>query len=111
MSLEESQKRLRAAGRNDACPCGSGKKYKKCHRAEDESVVHAQHAQQKAVADAAAEPAAAAASDAKAAGERSAKPKSKSKVSPAQSREQRQGATKSHDRDARAANLPRRGAV
>jgi uncharacterized protein YecA (UPF0149 family) len=24
------------AGRNDPCPCGSGKKYKKCHLASDE---------------------------------------------------------------------------
>ena len=24
-------------GRNDACWCGSGKKYKKCHLAEDEA--------------------------------------------------------------------------
>ena len=23
-------------GRNDPCPCGSGKKYKKCHMAADE---------------------------------------------------------------------------
>ena len=28
--------RLAATGRNDACPCGSGKKYKKCHLAADE---------------------------------------------------------------------------
>ena len=28
--------RLSAAGRNDPCPCGSGKKYKKCHLAADE---------------------------------------------------------------------------
>ena len=41
MSLEESQERLKS-GRNDACPCGSGKKYKKCHRPEDESIVHAE---------------------------------------------------------------------
>src|SRR5262245_53730969 len=30
------KERLAAAGRNDACPCGSGKKYKKCHLAADE---------------------------------------------------------------------------
>ena len=24
---------MRSAGRNDPCPCGSGKKYKKCHGA------------------------------------------------------------------------------
>lgn len=29
--------RLGATGRNDACPCGSGKKYKKCHLAGDEA--------------------------------------------------------------------------
>jgi tetratricopeptide (TPR) repeat protein len=28
--------RLAATGRNDPCPCGSGKKYKKCHLALDE---------------------------------------------------------------------------
>jgi preprotein translocase subunit SecA len=26
------------AGRNDPCPCGSGKKYKKCHLPIDEGV-------------------------------------------------------------------------
>ena len=25
------------AGRNDPCPCGSGKKYKKCHGAKEDS--------------------------------------------------------------------------
>jgi tetratricopeptide (TPR) repeat protein len=34
---EEAQTRLHAAGRNDACPCGSGKKYKKCHLQADEA--------------------------------------------------------------------------
>lgn len=28
--------RLKNTGRNDDCPCGSGKKYKKCHLAKDE---------------------------------------------------------------------------
>jgi tetratricopeptide (TPR) repeat protein len=32
----EAKARLASAGRNDACPCGSGKKYKKCHLQEDE---------------------------------------------------------------------------
>jgi tetratricopeptide (TPR) repeat protein len=31
-----ARERLAATGRNDACPCGSGKKYKKCHLAGDE---------------------------------------------------------------------------
>ncbi len=33
---KEAPVRLAATGRNDACPCGSGKKYKKCHLAVDE---------------------------------------------------------------------------
>jgi tetratricopeptide (TPR) repeat protein len=34
--LAEAKGRLAAADRNDPCPCGSGKKYKKCHLREDE---------------------------------------------------------------------------
>jgi tetratricopeptide (TPR) repeat protein len=33
---EKARTRLASTGRNDPCPCGSGKKYKKCHLAEDE---------------------------------------------------------------------------
>src|SRR5882757_8691207 len=33
---EAARTRLGATGRNEACPCGSGKKYKKCHLQEDE---------------------------------------------------------------------------
>ncbi|HLK91610.1 MAG TPA: tetratricopeptide repeat protein [Polyangia bacterium] len=33
---EQSRARVAATGRNDACPCGSGKKYKKCHLPADE---------------------------------------------------------------------------
>jgi len=33
---ELARARLAGTGRNDPCPCGSGKKYKKCHLAEDE---------------------------------------------------------------------------
>jgi tetratricopeptide (TPR) repeat protein len=33
---DKARARLASTGRNDACPCGSGKKYKKCHLAEDE---------------------------------------------------------------------------
>ncbi len=35
-SADEARARLAATGRNDACPCGSGKKYKKCHLVADE---------------------------------------------------------------------------
>lgn len=33
---EKARARLGSTGRNQACPCGSGKKYKKCHLADDE---------------------------------------------------------------------------
>src|SRR4029077_19206698 len=36
MDPAEAQARLSAAGRNDPCPCGSGKKDKKCHLQTDE---------------------------------------------------------------------------
>ncbi len=35
-AADEARTRLAATGRNDACPCGSGKKYKKCHLVADE---------------------------------------------------------------------------
>jgi len=36
MADAKYQQRLKEAGRNDTCPCGSGKKYKKCHLQADE---------------------------------------------------------------------------
>ncbi len=36
MSKEDFTERLKNTGRNDQCPCGTGKKYKKCHLAQDE---------------------------------------------------------------------------
>ena len=40
--MDESDflERLKNTGRNDPCPCGSGKKYKKCHLESDESKRH-----------------------------------------------------------------------
>jgi tetratricopeptide (TPR) repeat protein len=35
--IEQAKDRLTSAGRNDPCPCGSGKKYKKCHLRDDEA--------------------------------------------------------------------------
>jgi tetratricopeptide (TPR) repeat protein len=35
-AADAARDRLGATGRNDACPCGSGKKYKKCHLQADE---------------------------------------------------------------------------
>lgn len=63
MSFEELQERLKA-GRNDPCPCGSGKKYKKCHRAEDEQAVHVELKRREQEAKDAAAAAAAAGEDA-----------------------------------------------
>jgi tetratricopeptide (TPR) repeat protein len=37
----EARVRLADTGRNDPCPCGSGKKYKKCHLAADQGAVAA----------------------------------------------------------------------
>jgi tetratricopeptide (TPR) repeat protein len=37
-SPDAAKLRLAQTGRNDVCPCGSGKKYKKCHLLEDEGV-------------------------------------------------------------------------
>ena len=36
MADSDYEVRLKTTGRNDCCLCGSGKKYKKCHLAEDE---------------------------------------------------------------------------
>lgn len=38
-SPQSAKERLSSAGRNDLCPCGSGKKYKKCHLRDDEAVL------------------------------------------------------------------------
>ena len=37
MDKSDFAQRLKNTGRNDSCPCGSGKKYKKCHLLEDQA--------------------------------------------------------------------------
>jgi tetratricopeptide (TPR) repeat protein len=37
MDIDSARTRVAETGRNDACPCGSGKKYKKCHLLEDQA--------------------------------------------------------------------------
>lgn len=37
-SPDAAKARIAQTGRNDACPCGSEKKYKKCHLASDEAI-------------------------------------------------------------------------
>jgi hypothetical protein len=39
MTTTDIELRYKKTGRNDDCPCGSGKKYKKCHLLEDEAAV------------------------------------------------------------------------
>jgi len=111
MSLEESQMRKKTAGRNDPCPCGSGKKYKRCHATEDEQVVHEELTRQRIAAEAAA----AAAAEAEAEAEEGNKkpgaggtPGKKPKVPTATSK---QAGSRAGEVAARAASLPRRGAV
>ena len=52
-AIADYAERLKNTGRNDECPCGSGKKYKRCHMREDEQAEHAALAQQAAEAAAA----------------------------------------------------------
>ena len=40
MNVSDYNERLKNTGRNDLCPCGSGKKYKKCHLEADEAAKH-----------------------------------------------------------------------
>jgi hypothetical protein len=108
MSLEESRLRRKSAGRNDPCPCGSGKKYKKCHAAEDEAAVSEELAKQHAVA-------VAEAADAEAAAEHDPKRAAGGKA-PGNDPKGPRGSSKGSGSTAgavasRAASLPRRGAV
>ena len=40
MTETDPIERLKQTGRNDPCPCGSGRKYKKCHLREDQEAEH-----------------------------------------------------------------------
>jgi hypothetical protein len=51
MPTTDPAERLRSTGRNDDCPCGSTKKYKKCHMREDEETASKQLAVAQAAAD------------------------------------------------------------
>ena len=105
MSLEESEERHAATGRNDPCPCGSGKKYKKCHRAEDEDVVHA--ALKKREDEAAAALAAEKENEEQNSKESDEKAKSPRRPAPAQA----QASNKEQRQNVQPKNMPRRGAV
>jgi hypothetical protein len=90
-------------GRNDACHCGSGKKYKKCHEAEDEAKEAARLAAEQAKAEAE-----------RAAAEAAAEDEDEPEATPGTKRVKSHGASttpRPHQRIATAANPIRRGAV
>lgn len=39
-SVEIPRRKVMRVGRNEMCPCGSGKKYKGCHASEGEAFLH-----------------------------------------------------------------------
>ena len=107
MSDSDYEARLKTTGRNDRCPCGSGKKYKKCHLAEDEST---RTATLKALEEEALSKARAA-RDAEG-GEGSADTKGADKSTRSTKRpKKRSGPQGRAPSDAKPKNLPRRGAV
>jgi hypothetical protein len=100
MSSEASLERLKSTKRNDVCPCGSGRKYKKCHLAEDEAAMHEATRQASKVASSAADE-----------GGSSGKKKELA-PSPAERSQGRQKTqAKGQGQAARPKNLPRRKAV
>ena len=106
MSDSDYEMRLKATGRNDRCPCGSGKKYKKCHLAEDEST---RTATLKALEEEALSKARAArdAED----GEGGADTKGADKSTRSTKRPKKRSGSQGRASDAKPKNLPRRGAV
>jgi SEC-C motif len=109
MSDSDYEMRLKATGRNDRCPCGSGKKYKKCHLAEDEAARTAtlKALEEEAMARAKAAKAAKAAED----GEGQADTKGADTGTGSTRRPNEQFGSKGRASDGKPKNIPRRGAV
>ena len=103
MSDSDYDVRLKTTGRNDLCPCGSGKKYKKCHLAEDEA---ARTATLKAL-----EEEAAARAEASKDTEGEADTKGPGESTRATKRQKNQPGSKGRAADGTPQNIPRRGAV
>ena len=103
MSDSDHDVRLKTTGRNDHCPCGSGKKYKKCHLAEDEGARNAtlKTLEEEAVAKAKASKDTEAELDTKGA-DQSAQPTKRHK---------KERGSKGRSSDGAPKNLPRRSAV
>lgn len=104
----EYQARLKSTGRNDVCPCGSERKYKKCHLAEDQKAQQAAHAVE--VAKLAAAALVAAENEEEGAAGTDGPTKSRSGGGRKQDRT-RQGGTAAGKQGARANNMPRRSAI
>lgn len=103
MADSDYEVRLKTTGRNDGCLCGSGKKYKKCHLAEDEGTRAATLKVLEAEAMAKPKPA----KDAE--GEADAKD-SDQRRRPTK-RQMKQSGFEGRPPDAKPKNIPRRGAV
>ena len=100
MADSDYENRLKNTKRNDPCPCGSGKKYKKCHLSEDEAAQHAALKQ--------AEEAAAAAAEAEEAGEEAGEAAAGSSAFTPKERGARQHLKGQKSKGGRTVNLPRR---
>ena len=103
MSDSDYEVRLKTTGRNDRCPCGSGKKYKKCHLAEDEGtgIATLKALEEEAIAEAKAPKDTEGDVDTKRADESMRSTK----------RQKKQPGSKGRASDREPKNLPRRGAV
>lgn len=110
MTLEAARERHRNTGRNDDCPCGSGKKYKKCHQAEDDTLISNEltRLEQEAAAELAAK-AAAEAEQADGEGKAETKGDEQKKKPASRATAQQRGLRPSVG--GKPNNLPRRGAV
>lgn len=106
VSDDSYSERLKNTKRNDPCPCGSGRKYKKCHLETDEAAQHAATQAAKAAADSAAAAAAASAEGAEPAATKKESAGSAERPTARENKPSR-GATG----NPRPKNLPRRKAV
>lgn len=112
MTLTLAKERHKTAGRNETCPCGSGKKYKRCHLAEDDQAIGADLASIAAALKAAAELKAAEAEAEEAAGDKTQKAGTSSTSKETQrGRVGNDPAVARAGKGAKSTSLPRRGAV
>jgi hypothetical protein len=111
MSDMDYEARLKATGRNDRCPCGSGKKYKKCHLAEDEGKRSAAFKSAEEEAKVAAVAKAEAEGEAEGEGDGKVAAKSTDKNKPRTKRDRGKSGSKGQAGDAKPKNMIRRSAV